>query len=123
MVAKAGAGPYPIPHAELDPEMLAAAIQFSLTPEAAAAAHEISIKMQTESGVAAAVDSFHRQLPLDRMRCNVMPDQVAVWAYKKGKKPLILSKTAVNILIEHDRIDPNHIKWYVFKTSLAAFVC
>lgn len=114
MVAKAGAGPYPISHAELDPEILAAAIQFSLTPEAAAAAHEISIKMQTESGVAAAVDSFHRQLPLDRMRCSVMPDQVAVWAYKNEKKRLILSKTAVNILIEHDRIDPNHIKWYVF---------
>lgn len=113
MVARAGAGSYPLPHASLDPENLAAAIQFCLTPEAAAAAQEIAIKMQTESGVTAAVDSFHRNLPLDRMRCSIMPDQAAVWAYKNDKKRLILSKTAVNILIEHDKIDAKHIKWYV----------
>lgn len=112
MVAKAGAGPKPIPHASLNLEDLAAAIQFCLTPQAAAAAQEISFKMQAESGVTAAVDSFHRHLPLNRMRCSVMPDQAAVWTYKRGKQRLALSKTAVNILIEHDRIDPNHIKWY-----------
>lgn len=114
MVARAGAGSYPIPHASLDPDGLAAAIQFCLTPEAAAAAQEIALKMQTESGVTAAVDSFHRNLPLDRMRCSIMPDQVAVWAYKNEKKRLILSKTAVNILIEHDKIDAKHIKWYAY---------
>lgn len=112
MVASAGAGPEPIPNKSLTPDNLASAIQFCLTPEAAAAAQEISVKMQAESGVAAAVDSFHRNLPLDRMRCSIMPDQAAVWTYTKGKQPLKLSKTAVNILIENQRIEPTHIKWY-----------
>ena len=112
MVAQAGAGPNPIPHALLDPQNLADAIQFCLTPEAAAAAHEISIKMQTESGVAAAVNSFHRNLPLERMRCSVMPDQAAVWTYTNGKRPMNLSKAAVNILIENNKIEAKHIRWY-----------
>lgn len=113
MVAKSGAGPRPIPHASLSPDNLAAAIQFCLTPNAAAAAGEISIKMQAESGVATAVDSFHRNLPLVRMRCAVMPNQVAVWTYNKGRRPLNLSKAVVEILIEHDRIDASQIRPYV----------
>lgn len=113
MIAKAGAGPEPIPHASLKPELLASAIQFCLTPEASAAAQEIAIKMQADSGVTAAVDSFHRHLPLDRMRCSIMPDQVAVWRYKDGKQRLILSKTAAEILIEHNKIDSQNIKWSV----------
>lgn len=114
MVARAGAGPSPIPHSELDPDILASAIQFCLTQDAAEAAREIALKMQAESGVAAAVDSFHRNLPLDRMRCSIMPDQAAVWTYGLGKQKqrLILSKTAVNILIEHDKIDARQMKWY-----------
>ncbi|KAF9886851.1 hypothetical protein FE257_010974 [Aspergillus nanangensis] len=110
MVAQAGAGPDPIPHAFLDPQNLAAAIQFCLTPGAIAAAEEIARRMQTESGVEEAVDSFHRQLPLDRMRCSVMPDQVAVWTYTQARQSLNLSKTAVNILIEHNRIDAANIR-------------
>lgn len=113
MVAKAGAGPEPIPHASLDPEILASAIQFCLTPEASEAAQEIAIKMRGDSGVTAAVDSFHRHLPLDRMRCSIMPDQVAVWKYKEGKHRLILSKTAANILIEHNKINSQNIAWLV----------
>ncbi|KAJ5569933.1 Sterol 3-beta-glucosyltransferase [Penicillium hispanicum] len=112
MVAKAGAGPEPIPHASLNPQNLAAAIELCLTPEALVAAQEISIKMQSDSGVKAAVDSFHRNLPLDRMRCSVLPDQAAVWTYGKGKRSMHLSKTAMSILIEHGRIDAKNIKCY-----------
>ena len=114
MVAKAGAGASPIPHASLNPENLASAIQFCLTPEAAAAAGEIALKMQTESGVTTAVDSFHRNLPLDRMRCSIVPNQVPVWTYNKGKQPLHLSRSGASVLIKHDRIDPTHLKWYAY---------
>ncbi|RJE16855.1 hypothetical protein PHISCL_10808 [Aspergillus sclerotialis] len=69
--------------------------------------------MQAESGVAAAVDSFHGNLPLDRMRCAVMPNQVAAWTYKKARRPLNLSKAAVEILIEHNSIQANEIRPYV----------
>jgi hypothetical protein len=118
MVAKAGAGPDPIPHASLDPDNLAAAIKFCITPEATSAALEISIKMQSESGVAAAVDSFHRNLPLDRMRCSIIPNQVAVWTYGKEKESLNLSKTAVSILIEHNRIDAKQLKCHAINPIL-----
>jgi hypothetical protein len=113
MVAKAGAGPEPIPNAMLDPQNLAEAIQFCLTPEAEAAAQEIALKMKTESGVVNAVNSFHRNLPLQRMRCSIIPGQPAAWAYTQTKQSLTLSKAAMNILVEHKRIDTKHIKWYV----------
>ncbi|KAJ5884929.1 Sterol 3-beta-glucosyltransferase [Penicillium taxi] len=118
MIAKAGAGPYPIPYTSLNPENLASAIQFCLRPEAEVAAHEISIKMKTESGVEAAVNSFYRNLPLDRMRCSVMPGHPAVWAYTKGKISLPLSKTAVSILLQHERINAQNIKCYVVNPIL-----
>lgn len=118
MVSKAGAGPDPIPHASLNPDNLAAAIKFCVTPEAASAALEISIKMQSETGVAAAVDSFHRNLPLDRMRCSIIPNQVAVWTYGSKKESLNLSKTAVSILIEHNRIDAKQLKCHAINPIL-----
>lgn len=111
MVATAGAGPHPIPHASLTPENLAAAIQFCLTPSAAAAAHDISLKMRSESGVEAAVASFHANLPpIERMQCDIMPDQPAVWKYKKGKKVVKLSKAAGEVLVSAGKIDGKNLK-------------
>lgn len=110
MVARAGAGPKPIPFSSLNFQTLTAAIQFCLTPEATEAARKLAIKMQTESGVTAAVESFHRNLPVDKMRCNLMPNQVAVWRYKKGKINVDLSNAAVQILIEHQKIDEKRLQ-------------
>ncbi|KAJ5176202.1 Sterol 3-beta-glucosyltransferase [Penicillium canariense] len=112
MVATAGAGPNPIPHASLNPQNLADAIQFCLTPEAEIAAQKIATKMKAESGVTAAVNSFYRNLPLDRMRCSVIPGQPAAWVYTHGKRSLIVSKAAMNILIEYKRIDAKDTKCY-----------
>lgn len=105
MIARAGAGPRPIPHASLNFQKLSAAIQFCLTPQATEAARKISVNMQWESGVTTAVESFHRNLPLDKMRCTLIPNQVATWRYRKGKKSLNLSKAAVHVLIEHQKIE------------------
>ena len=113
MVASAGAGPEPIPHAALNPLNLAEAICFCLRPEASAAAQDIAIRMKSESGVATAVNSFHRNLPLDRMRCNLIPGQPAAWAYTKKKQTLTLSKAAMNVLIEYKRINAKDVKWSV----------
>lgn len=121
MVASAGAGPKPIPHASLSTENLAEAIKFCLTPEAATAAQKIAVKMQAESGVAEAVKSFHRNLPLNRMRCEILSDQVAVWEYKKGKRSLKLSKAVVQTLIEHSKIKTEKLQWYVYFNYFYAF--
>ncbi|KAJ5424558.1 Glycosyl transferase family 28 [Penicillium cf. griseofulvum] len=113
MIARAGAGPKPIPFASLDFEKLTAAIRFCLTPEAREAARKVAFKMQTESGVTAAVESFYRNLPVEKMRCNLIPRQVAAWRYKKGKAHLNLSNAAVQILIEHQKINEKYLQFHL----------
>ncbi|KAL3480576.1 sterol glucosyltransferase, partial [Aspergillus californicus] len=112
MVARAGAGPGPIPYASLTIENLAAAVEFCLTPEAKAAAQAISHKMRTESGVSVALNSFYRHLPLDRMRCDIMDGQAAVLKYTKGACVLKLSAAAAQTLIEHRKIDLGDLRCY-----------
>ncbi|KAF6836366.1 sterol glucosyltransferase [Colletotrichum musicola] len=104
MVAVAGAGPKPIPHQQLDVENLTEAIRFCLTPEALAAAGEVAAKMKTENGVATAAKSFHANLPLEALPCDIFPDQPASWEYKRSKKHLRLSKKAAGILLDHLKI-------------------
>lgn len=110
MVARAGAGARPIPYSRLDSKNLADAIRLCLTPEAAAAAQQIATKMRAESGVTAAVQSFHRHLPLERMRCHVLPNHAAVWTCVKSKRKIYLSKPAAQILIEKSMIDAKDIR-------------
>ena len=113
MVATAGAGPLPIPYKVLSSEKLAKAINFCLTHEAFLAAQEIAVKMQSESGVKTAVDSFHRNLPLDWLKCDILPDQPAAWIYKKAKRPIKLSRIAAQILINHLKVDWKNLKQLV----------
>ena len=98
MIANAKAGPPPIPHKEINENNLADALKFCLTAEAANAAKSIAGKMQDENGVACAVASFHRQLPRERMGCEVLPRHAAVWLYTKGKRPMRLSSLAAEHL-------------------------
>lgn len=115
MVARSGAGPRPIPYASLTVQNLADGIEFCLTKESKAAAESISYKMRMESGVKAAVNSFHRNLPSARMRCDIIPGQPAVLKYSKGKHPLNLSTAAVLTLIGNNKANENHFKSYVNK--------
>ncbi|KAJ5378638.1 UDP-glucuronosyl/UDP-glucosyltransferase [Penicillium cosmopolitanum] len=112
MVARSGAGPRPIPYASLTVQNLADGIEFCLTKESKAAAESISYKMRMESGVKAAVNSFHRNLPSARMRCDIIPGQPAVLKYSKGKHPLNLSTAAVLTLIGNNKANENHFKSY-----------
>ncbi|PYI11514.1 UDP-Glycosyltransferase/glycogen phosphorylase [Aspergillus sclerotiicarbonarius CBS 121057] len=110
MVARAGAGPKPIPYASLNAKLLADAISFCLTPAVARSARDFALKMQYESGVAAAVQSFHRHLPLNKMHCSLIPSQPSIWTYKRSKGNINLSKTAVQILIDNGKIDAKHLR-------------
>ncbi|KAL0935968.1 sterol glucosyltransferase [Colletotrichum truncatum] len=120
MVAIAGAGPKPIPHKQLNVENLADAIQFCLTPEALTAAGELAAKMKTENGVATAAQSFHANLPLEALPCDIFPDQPATWEYKRSKKHLKLSKKAAGILLDHLKIgqknmSPHDIRSFIIE--------
>jgi hypothetical protein len=110
MVAAASAGPKPIPYKALTAQNLADAISYCLTPQAAAAAQEIAVKMRTESGVRAAVNSFHANLPVERLPCDLLPDQPAVWIYKRKQKSLKLSKVAAELLSEYLKIDGSKLE-------------
>jgi UDP:flavonoid glycosyltransferase YjiC (YdhE family) len=105
MVASCGLGPRPIPYRSLTSTNLAEAIHFCLQTEAKSAAQHVASRMGHENGVAAAVASFHRNLPVNDMRCHVFPSEPAVWQFKKSSKPRMrLSKLAAEVLVGHSRL-------------------
>lgn len=111
MVAAAGAGPKPIPCKALDSAKLTAAIRKCLAPETASAAGSIAARMKDERGVKEAVDSFHRNLPLGAMSCDLLERQNAVWLWRrKNGRTLKLSDRAAFILLTHKKIDAKHLE-------------
>ena len=110
MVAAAGAGPKPIPHKALTASKLAGAITYSFSPHVAIQARSIAGKIGKESGVRAAVDSFHAHLPRQKMQCDFIPGHPAVWEFRKGKQTVSLSKAAAGILTHRGRLQAQHLK-------------
>jgi UDP:flavonoid glycosyltransferase YjiC (YdhE family) len=85
MVARAGAGPDPIPHKQLTADKLAEAIKFCLRSETLECARELASKIAAEKGCEMGAQSLHRLLEPDRLRCSFSPNRVAVWRIKKTK--------------------------------------
>ncbi|QPC60681.1 hypothetical protein HYE67_002912 [Fusarium culmorum] len=112
MVHAAGAGPMPIPQKTLNSQNLGQAIRDCLTPAALAAARGMAEKMRQENGVRQAVNSFHANLPLDKMRCDVISGLPAAWSYKMGSRHLKLSKAAAEILTDSHRVKWGDLKRY-----------
>ena len=109
-VARAGAGPQPIPFAELNPAKLAEAFRFCQTEESHKRAKEISTGIHQEDGVQAAVDAFHRHLPLDAMACQLDPSHLARRYCEDCRISLCLSCDA--LVHEHeDRKDHDRTPW------------
>lgn len=104
MVASTGAGPSPIPHRSLTAENLARSLAQCLEPETKSAAGLVATKMKTESGVSAAVKSFHAHLPRD-IHCQVLTDQAAAWTYKSHRLTIRLSKKAASALVKAEIIE------------------
>ncbi|GKU07128.1 udp- transferase [Fusarium langsethiae] len=110
MVNAGGAGPAPIPFKSLNKDNLADAIRFCLTPQASASARTIAEKMSREAGVRRAVASFHANLPLNNMRCDILPNQAASWTLKKSGKTLRLSKIAAEVLVANNKTSWKNLK-------------
>ena len=113
MVAAAGAGPMPIPQREFTTESLSKAISYCLSPEAAKAAAVIAQKMHSERGVEAAVRSFHKNLPLQSLSCDVLPDLPAAFCFNKGKDKIKLSSFATEVVIRKAPKDARYLQLYV----------
>ena len=108
MIARAGAGPQPIPYKQLTADKLAAAIEEALRPstlEKAAAMGELIAK---ETGAETGAESLHKQLDLDRMRCSLTPNRVAVWRVKRTK--VRLSALAAAVLGREGLLDSHELK-------------
>jgi hypothetical protein len=110
MVAAAGAGPTPIPQKELNTESLSRAIKFCLSNEAAVAAAKIAQKMSTEAGVQDAARSFHRNLPIQDMACDLIPHLAATFQLDKGKRMKKLSSLATGMILANQPKEAKSLK-------------
>ncbi|KAJ9635308.1 hypothetical protein H2204_005869 [Knufia peltigerae] len=88
MVARAGAGPRPIPHKKLTADKLANAIDFCLKAESLERAKELGSKIAAERGSDMAAQSFHQHLELDRLRCTLAPSRAATWRIRRSQVKL-----------------------------------
>ena len=77
----------PQPFKTLTAEKLAHAIRIALAPEATTAAANLAQRMASEEGACTAAKSFHRMLPLKKMRCAVIPEEVGCLESAKNKYP------------------------------------
>lgn len=110
MVARAGAGPDPIPHKQLTADNLAAGIKKCLEPETLDRAAEMAASIATERGSDLGAQSFHQFLEVDKMRCSLAPSRTAVWRIKRTQARL--SAMAACTLSQEGLLDFNTLKLF-----------
>ncbi|KAI1803598.1 glycosyltransferase family 1 protein [Daldinia bambusicola] len=110
MVARAGAGPEPIPYKKLTAEGLAKAIKMALMPETQERARELGEKIREEKGTDVGAHSFHKHLDVDRLRCALAPSRVAVWRLRRTQ--VHLSSLAAAILVKNGYLRYSDLKLF-----------
>ncbi|WAO88920.1 Hypothetical protein NCS54_00628800 [Fusarium falciforme] len=117
MIARAGAGPTPIPFKEMTAETLAASILVALKPAVGKAAQRMAHTITQENGASNAATDFLDRLGIDDLRCDLCPDRLAIWRHKSTG--VRLSGFAMSCLVDKGLIQPNdnkllqHKHWYV----------
>jgi hypothetical protein len=94
----------------LTTEALVEALHQCFSNEVQIAAEEIATKMRRENGVAQAVESFHRNLPIPSMVCDVLPQYVATWKCKKKGNSIKLCDLAASALIAEGKLKSTDLK-------------
>ena len=108
MVARAGAGPSPIPNKQLTAEKLAAAILEALKPTMLQRAQELGTRIGSEKGTEVGALCFHVKLDVVSIRCLVSPSRAAVWRVKRTT--IRLSAFAATTLFNENLLDFNNLK-------------
>lgn len=117
MIARAGAGPMPVPFKEMTAETLAASITFALKPEVQVAVQQMAQHIAEEDGAGDTAKDIQERLALDTMRCDLCPERLANWRHKKTGAHL--SNFAVGCLVDKGFLRPHDFKllrhkhWYV----------
>ncbi|EXJ71992.1 uncharacterized protein A1O5_04495 [Cladophialophora psammophila CBS 110553] len=115
MVARAGAGPTPVPSKELTADRLANAILEALKPETLERARELGERIKEEKGTEVGAASFHTQMGVNHLRCQMAPSRPAVWSVKtKGSntEDIRLSAFAATVLGNEGLLDVNQLTIY-----------
>lgn len=110
MIARAGAGPRPIPYKILTATNLAAAISVALQPAMLENAKLLGAKIRGERGSEVGMKIFHDRLPLTVMGCSIVPHRVAVWKVRKTN--IKLSAVAATLLRKEGLLDFRTLKLY-----------
>ncbi|KAL1856207.1 hypothetical protein Plec18170_004076 [Paecilomyces lecythidis] len=110
MIARAGAGPDPIPNKELTADKLASAITTALQPSVLGKARELSERMKHERGTDIGAASFHQKLRFDGLRCALAPSRAATFHIRKTD--IRLSAFAVAVLLNEGLLDLNDLRLY-----------
>ncbi|KAI4256519.1 MAG: hypothetical protein LQ352_002067 [Teloschistes flavicans] len=113
MIAKAGAGPWPVPYKQLTASKLADSIMEALRPNALRRAQALGASIQKESGAKVGAKDFQDKLDIDSLRCSVAPDRAAVWRVKRTN--IRLSAFAATVLAHDGLLEFNNLKLCVRK--------
>lgn len=108
MVARAGAGPPPIPFKQLTADKLSAALIEALKPATLEKAKELGDRIREEKGSEVGGKSFHDHLKVDELRCALAPSRVAVWRVKRTNTRL--SALAATVLANEGLLDFGDLK-------------
>lgn len=108
MIAKAGAGPVPVPFKQMTAQSLAESITFALKDEVKTAVEMMAETIAEEDGSGGTVQDFEQKLDLDSMRCHLCPERLALWRDKQTGAHL--SGFAVVTLAEKQLVDPRHMR-------------
>ncbi|EEA22134.1 conserved hypothetical protein [Talaromyces marneffei ATCC 18224] len=109
-VARAGAGPDPIPYKQLTVDKLVDAINFCLKPESLERAKKLANKIAAERGSDMGSQSVHQFLEPDRLRCSLAPSRSAAWRIKRTK--VRLSPFAACTLANAKLLDLHDLKLF-----------
>ncbi|KAI0966464.1 hypothetical protein F4678DRAFT_449497 [Xylaria arbuscula] len=110
MVARAGAGPDPIPYKKLTAEGLAEAIRIAVKAETQEKAKELGQRIREEQGSDIGAQSFHKHLDVDALRCTIAPSRVAVWRVRRSQ--VRLSALAAATLVHSGYIRYSDLKLF-----------
>lgn len=108
MIARAKAGPDPIPYKSLDAEKLSEGIKFCLKPETLEQSKALGEQIREERGVDVGGQSFHSQLDIDSLRCTVAPSRTAAWRVRRTK--VRLSPLAAAVLVDRGLVQYADLK-------------
>jgi hypothetical protein len=112
IVARAGAGPVPIPYKRLNVQNLSDAIEKALEASTLKRAQAIAMDMQEEAGVQHGVCSFYRHLDVQSLRCSIFPNRPAAWHLKHTK--INLSAYAATVLVKSGKLSPDMLVLSVY---------